>query len=67
LTIGDVGRKIGIAPTTSPRGRQRHDPVRIDTDRRGRELELEVERLQLLVAERRLDKPMLSDLAPKKG
>jgi putative transposase len=66
LTVGDVCRKIGIAQTTYHRWRQRHDPTRVDTDRRRRELEVEVERLKLLVAELMLDKQMLQDLAKKK-
>jgi len=65
LTVGDVCRKIGIAQTTYHRWRQRHDPARVDTDRRCRELEVEVERLKLLVAELMLDKQMLQDLAKK--
>jgi putative transposase len=67
LTVGYVCRKIGIAQTTYHRGRQRHDPARVDTDRRCRELELEVERLKLLVAELMLDKQRLQDLAKKLG
>jgi putative transposase len=67
LTISDVGRKIGIAETTSYRWRQRHDPARVDTDRRCREREAEVERLKRLVAARMLDTPMLQDSAKKSG
>jgi putative transposase len=63
LTISDICRKVGIAETTYYRGRKRHDPARVDADRRCRELEAEVERL---VAELMLDKPMLPDVAPKK-
>jgi putative transposase len=66
LTISDVCRKIGVAQTTYHRWRQRHDPARVDTDRRCRELEVEVQRLKLLVAELMLDKQMLQDLAKKK-
>src|SRR5262249_53311050 len=66
LTVADICRKLGIAPTTSHRWRQRHDPARVDTDRRCRELEVELERLKLLVAELMLDKQMLQDLAKKK-
>jgi putative transposase len=66
LTIADVCRKVGIAETTYYRWRQRHDPTRVDTDRRCRELEAEVERLKRLVAELMLDKQMLQDLAKKK-
>jgi putative transposase len=63
LTIADVCRTIGIAETTSYRGRQRHDPTQVDADRRCRELESEVERLKRLVAELMLDTPMLQDIA----
>jgi putative transposase len=66
LTVSDACRKIGIAETTSYRWRQRPDPAAVDADRRGRELEAEVERLKRLVAELMLDKQMLQDLAKKK-
>ena len=65
LTVLDVCRKIGVAQTTYHRWRQRHDPARVDTDRRCRELEVEVERLKLLVAELLLDKQMLQEIAKK--
>src|SRR5438132_4388789 len=67
LTVSDVCRKIGVAQTTYHRWRQRHDPARVDTDRRCRQLEVEIERLKLLVAELMLDKQMLQDLAKKSG
>jgi putative transposase len=63
LTVADISRMLGIAQTTYHRWRQRHDPARVDTDRRCRELEVEVERLKLLVAELRLDKQMLQEVA----
>jgi putative transposase len=66
LTVSDAGRKVGIAETTSYRRRQRHDPAVVDADRRGRELEAEVERLKRLVAELRLDNRMLQDIAQRK-
>jgi putative transposase len=66
LTISDVCRKIGVAETTYHRWRQRHNPAAVDTDRRCRELELEIERLKRLVAELLLDKQMLQDIAKKK-
>jgi len=66
LTISDVCRKIGVAATTYYRWRQRHNPAAVDTDRRCRELELEIERLKRLVAELLLDKQMLQDVAKKK-
>ena len=66
LTVSDVCRKIGVAETTSYRWRQRHNPAQVDTDRRCRELEVEIERLKRLVAELLLDKQMLQDIAKKK-
>ena len=66
LTVADVCRKIGVAETTYYRWRQRHNPAQVDTDRRCRELELEIERLKRLVAELLLDKQMLQDIAKKK-
>jgi putative transposase len=65
LTVPDLCRKVGIAETTYYRWRKRHDPVRVDADRRCRERESEVERLKRLVAELMLDKQMLQDLARK--
>ena len=66
LTVSDVCRKIGVAETTYYRWRQRHNPAQVDTDRRCRELELEIERLKRLVAELLLDKQRLQDIAKKK-
>jgi putative transposase len=66
LTVGDVCRKLGVAQNTYYRWRQRHDPARDDPDRRCRELEVEVNRLKMLVAELLLDKQMLQDIAKKK-
>ena len=66
LTVSDACRKIGVAETTYYRWRQRHDPATVDTDRRCRELEREIERLKRLVAELLLDKQMLQDVAKKK-
>ena len=66
LTISDFCRKHGIAETTYYRWRQRHEPGQVNSDRRCRELELEVDRLKRLVAELLLDKTMLQDIAKKK-
>jgi transposase-like protein len=66
LTVADVCRKLGIAENTYYRWRQQHDPTKVDDARRVRELEAEVERLKLLVAELLLDRKMLQDVAKKK-
>jgi putative transposase len=66
LTVADICRKHGIADNTYYRWRQLHDPAKVDDARRARELEAEVERLKLLVAELLLDKKMLQDVAKKK-
>jgi putative transposase len=66
LAVPDVCRKLGVGQSTYYRWRQRHDPARAPDDRRRRELEAEVERLKLLVAELMLDKRMLQDIAKKK-
>ena len=66
LTVGDVCRKIGVCQTSYHRWRQRFDPATVDDARRIRELQVEVERLKLLVAELLLDKRMLQDVAKKK-
>src|SRR5207244_9882441 len=66
LTVADVCRKLGIAENSYYRWRQQHDPAQVDHARRVRELEAEVERLKLLVAELLLDKRMLQDVAKKK-
>lgn len=66
LTVGDVCRKLGVSENSLYRWRQRHDPAKVDEARRIRELQVEVERLKLLVAELLLDKRMLQDGAKKK-
>ena len=58
LTVSDICRKQGIAETTYYRWRQRHARGQVDSDRRCRKLELEVDRLKRLVAKR---KDMQSD------
>src|SRR5262249_22932524 len=67
LTVADVCRKLGITEASYYRWRQQHDPARADDGRRVRQLEAEVERLKLLVAELLLDKRMLQDVAKKSG
>jgi putative transposase len=66
LTVSDICRKHGIGQSMYYRWRQKRDPDKVDTDRRCRELELEVDRLKKLVAELLLDKTMLQDVAKKK-
>jgi putative transposase len=66
LTVGDVCRKIGVSQNSYYRWRERLDPAKVDEARRIRELQVEVERLKLLVAELLLDKRMLQDVAKKK-
>ena len=66
LTVADVCRKLGISQNAYYRWRQRFDPAQVDESRRIRELETEVERLKLLVAELLLDKKMLQEVAKKK-
>lgn len=66
LTVADICRKLGIATNSYYRWRQQHDPAQVDDSRRIRELETEVERLKLLVAELLLDKKMLQEVAQKK-
>jgi putative transposase len=67
LTVTDVCRKHGISGNTYYRWRQRFDSAQVDDSGRVRELEAEVERLKLLVAELLLDKQMLQDVAQTKG
>jgi putative transposase len=66
LTVSDACRKLGVSENTFYRWRQRHDPTQVDDGRRIRELQVEVERLKLLLAEVMLDKQMLQDVAKKK-
>jgi putative transposase len=66
LTVGDICRKIGVSQNSYYRWRERLDPNKVDDARRVRELQGEVERLKLLVAELLLDKRMLQDVAKKK-
>jgi len=66
LTVGDVCRKLGVSQNSFYRWRQRVGATEVDDARRVRELQAEVERLKLLVAELLLDKRMLQDVAKKK-
>jgi putative transposase len=67
LTVSDVCLKHGISQSMYYRWRQKGDPETQDSDRRCRELEVEVDRLKRLVAELLLDKQMLQDIAKKSG
>jgi putative transposase len=66
LTVADVCRKCGITEASYYRWRQRFDAAKVDDTRRLRQLQAEVERLKLLVAELLLDKRMLQEVAKKK-
>jgi putative transposase len=66
LTVGDICRKNGISQTSYHRWRQLFDPAQVDDARRVRELQVEVDRFKVLVAELLLDKRMLQDVAKKK-
>lgn len=67
LTVADICRKAGISQNTYHRWRRLNDSSTVDEGRRVRELEAEVERLKLLVAELLLDNKMLQDVAKKSG
>ena len=66
LTTADIARKLGIAQGTLFRWRAKYEAPASEDGARIRQLELEVERLQRLVAELALEKQMLQDLAKKK-
>jgi hypothetical protein len=71
FATGSNGKTRGRGPSdwTSPYGerwRLRHDPAQVDNERRRRESETEVDRLERLVAELMLDQQMLQDIAKKK-
>jgi putative transposase len=66
LTVADLCRKFGISESTYHRWRLRHDPAQVDEARHIRELQAEIDRLKLLVAELLLDKKMLQEVAKKK-
>ena len=66
LTVADFCRKAGISQITYYRWKLRFNSAKVDEGRRIRELEVEVERLKLLVADLLLDKKMLQEVAKKK-
>jgi putative transposase len=66
LNINQACRKAGIGPTTSYRWKAlQEDPISNEQFRVS-ELEAEVDRLKLLVAERALDRRMLQEAWKKK-
>jgi putative transposase len=66
LSVVDVCRKMGVSEATYHRWRARFSAAKPDDSRKVKELESEVERLKLLVAELLLDTRMLQDVAKKK-
>jgi putative transposase len=66
LSVADVCRKMGVSEATYHRWRARFSAAKPDDSRKVKELESEVERLKLLVAELLLDTRMLQDVAKKK-
>jgi putative transposase len=67
LTVLDVCCKHGISQSMYYRRRHKGDSEKPDSDRRCRELKLEVDRLKKLVAELLLGKQMLPDTTEKSG
>jgi putative transposase len=66
LSVADVCRKLGVSQATYHRWRQRASAAAPDDSRQLKDLQAEVQRLKLLVAELLLDKTMLQDVAKKK-
>ena len=66
LNIGQAGRKAGIGPTTHYRWKARQENPLSNEQLRVSELEAEVARLKLLVAELALDRRMLQEALKKK-
>jgi putative transposase len=67
LTILDSCRRHGIVAKTYYRWRDRFEAADQDGSRRARQLQAEVDRLKLLVAELMLDKQILQEAAKKLG
>jgi putative transposase len=66
LNVNQAGRKVGYAPTTSSRWKSlQENPTSVEQVRVS-ELEAEVGRLKLLVAELALDRRMLQEALKKK-
>lgn len=66
MRVGDVCRKLGVSQNTYFNWRRRQQPAEPDDARRVRELQIEVDRLKVLVADLMLDKQMLQEVAKKK-
>jgi putative transposase len=66
MRVGDVCRKLGVSQNTYFNWRRRQQPTEPDDALRVRELESEVDRLKVLVADLMLDKQMLQEVAKKK-
>jgi putative transposase len=66
LSVADVCRKLGVSQATYHRWRLRFSAAGPDHSRQLKELQAEIQRLKLLVAELLLDKTMLQDVAKKK-
>ena len=68
LTVADVCRKLGVTESSYYRWRQQFSTAKVDESdsRRLREMQSEIDRLKLLVADLMLDKVMLQDIAKKK-
>jgi putative transposase len=66
LTVSDICRKHGISQSMYYRWRQKRDPDKLDSERKYRESEREIDRLKKLVAELLLDNQMLQDITKKK-
>ena len=66
LNVGQALRKVGIGQSTYYRWKTRLEAPAAPEQRRTRELEADVERLKLLVAELALDRRMLQEALKKK-
>jgi putative transposase len=62
----DLGREIGVAPTTLYQWRKKYSDMTVSEAKRMRELEGENTRLKKLVADLSLDNAMLRDVNSKK-
>ena len=65
-TAKDIGRELGVTPTTLYAWKKRFKDLTVAEAKRMRELELENAKLKRLVAEQALDIVMLKDVNSKK-